>query len=156
MRAKLFTLSTNGLVLRMRQPITSCTSAIFHVSQFTISQWMIILMDHHFYHQPCICSHSHSYSPTCLSNDCMPWKYCCYSCICIWLCISHSWALNDPFTRKLPVTWWQRIHQVTQRPRMYRKIGVRFDSVTLMLWNAKVFSETSPPQAIVARDFIHL
>ena len=33
---------------------------------------------------------------------------------------------------------------------MYRKLGVRFDSVTLMLWNAKVFSETSPPQATVA------
>ena len=65
-------------------------------------------------------------------------------------------TLNDPFTKKFPSTWWQRIHQVTQRPGMYRKLGVRFDSVTLMLWNTKVFSETSPPEAIVARDFIHL
>ena len=64
-------------------------------------------------------------------------------------------TLNDPFTCKLPFTWWQRIHQVTQRPGMYRKLGVRFDSVTLMLWNAKVFSETSPPQATVALNFIH-
>ena len=67
-----------------------------------------------------------------------------------------SRPLNDQFTDKFPLTWWQRIHQVTQRPGMYRKLGVRFDSVTLMLWNTKVFSETLPPQAIVARDFIHL
>ena len=33
MPAKLFTLSTNGLVLRMRQLITSYASVIFHVSQ---------------------------------------------------------------------------------------------------------------------------
>ena len=32
-------------------------------------------------------------------------------------------TLNDPFTNKFPLTWWQRIHQVTQRPGMYRKLG---------------------------------
>ena len=78
---------------------------------------------------------SYSSSHTCLSNDCMPWEI---SLLFVNLyMVMHitlmSPTVNNPFTGKFPVTWWQKIHQVTRRSGTYTKLGARFDSVTLML-----------------------